>query len=642
MTSALIALFCIGLSVGLRTPVQAGTLHKPTIWAEPGSVIPRGKPVTIWCQGTLEAREYLLYREGVSVLWDRQQPLELKEKVRLSIPYMAEQYAGRYVCYYISPTGWSEHSDNLELVVTGIYSKPTLSALPSPVVTSGAKVALQCGSWLGFDRFILTKEGEYKPSWTLDSQPKPNGQSHALFPVGFVTPSHRWTFRCYGCDRNKPQVCSRPSDPLEFLVPGVSGKPSLLSQQGPIVTSGQNLTLQCLSDVSYDRFALSKEGGHDLPQRLSQQSQNGRSQAGFPLGPVSWSHGGQYRCYGGHKLSSKWSAASDPLDILVAGVLLDKPSLSMQPGPTVASGENVTLLCQTRSPRDTFLLSKEGAMDPPLRLRSKYQAQQYQALFSMSPVTSAHGGTYRCYSSYSTAGHLLSHPSDPLELVVSGPSGDQNPPVTGLNLTSDLKWYLKAVIGISVAFILLLLSLLLFLLLQRQRQGKLRTSAQRQADLQLPSGAADPDPKDRGLQISSSPAADAQEETLCERKRRDLPGDAAVKDTQPEEGVELHHQQDPKDEDAQGVMDVQVSHSRSRWGVAISPFPLSGKSLDMKDRQDEEDRQRDRQAAASEAPQDVTYVQLNHLTLRQEMTPLSSQSEKAPAEPSLYAALAIH
>ncbi|XP_046537754.1 leukocyte immunoglobulin-like receptor subfamily B member 3 isoform X2 [Equus quagga] len=641
MTSALIALFCIGLSVGLRTPVQAGTLHKPTIWAEPGSVIPRGKPVTIWCQGTLEAREYLLYREGVSVLWDRQQPLELKEKVRLSIPYMAEQYAGRYVCYYISPTGWSEHSDNLELVVTGIYSKPTLSALPSPVVTSGAKVALQCGSWLGFDRFILTKEGEYKPSWTLDSQPKPNGQSHALFPVGFVTPSHRWTFRCYGCDRNKPQVCSRPSDPLEFLVPGVSGKPSLLSQQGPIVTSGQNLTLQCLSDVSYDRFALSKEGGHDLPQRLSQQSQNGRSQAGFPLGPVSWSHGGQYRCYGGHKLSSKWSAASDPLDILVAGVLLDKPSLSMQPGPTVASGENVTLLCQTRSPRDTFLLSKEGAMDPPLRLRSKYQAQQYQALFSMSPVTSAHGGTYRCYSSYSTAGHLLSHPSDPLELVVSGPSGDQNPPVTGLNLTSDLKWYLKAVIGISVAFILLLLSLLLFLLLQRQRQGKLRTSAQRQADLQLPSGAADPDPKDRGLQISSSPAADAQEETLCERKRRDLPGDAAVKDTQPEEGVELHHQ-DPKDEDAQGVMDVQVSHSRSRWGVAISPFPLSGKSLDMKDRQDEEDRQRDRQAAASEAPQDVTYVQLNHLTLRQEMTPLSSQSEKAPAEPSLYAALAIH
>ena len=31
------------------------------------------------------------------------------------------------------------------------------------------------------------------------------------------------------------------------------------------------------------------------------------------------SHGGRYRCYGGHNLSSKWSAPSDPLDILVAG-----------------------------------------------------------------------------------------------------------------------------------------------------------------------------------------------------------------------------------------------------------------------------------------------------------------------------------
>nr|XP_008538293.1 PREDICTED: leukocyte immunoglobulin-like receptor subfamily B member 5 [Equus przewalskii] len=199
---------------------------------------------------------------------------------------------------------------------------------------------------------------------------------------------------------------------------------------------GGNLNLQCLSDVSYDRFTLSKEGEHDLLQHLSQQLQTGRSQADFPLGPVSWSHGGRYRCYGGHKLSSNWSAASDPLDILVAGVLPDTPSLLMQPGPTVAAGENMTLLCQTRSQRDILFLSKEGTMVPPLRLKSKYQAQQYQAQFSMSPVTPAHGGTYRCYSSYSTSSYELSHPSHPLELVVSGPSGDPTSPPTWPNLTS--------------------------------------------------------------------------------------------------------------------------------------------------------------------------------------------------------------
>ncbi|ELK29195.1 Leukocyte immunoglobulin-like receptor subfamily A member 6 [Myotis davidii] len=186
------------------------------------------------------------------------------------------------------------------------------------------------------------------------------------------------------------------------------------------MASGQSLTLQCRSDVGYDRFALHKEGGQDLSQSLVLQPQAGVSQAHFPLDITNGSHGGRYRCYGGYNLSSEWSAPSDPLDILVAGWLPDRPSLSVQPGPRVASGENVTLQCQSQSPRGTFILSKEGAADPPLRLRSENRAQQFQAEFSMRPVTSAHGGTYRCYSSHSTSPFLLSLPSEPLELLVSG------------------------------------------------------------------------------------------------------------------------------------------------------------------------------------------------------------------------------
>ncbi|XP_014383600.1 PREDICTED: leukocyte immunoglobulin-like receptor subfamily B member 3 isoform X2 [Myotis brandtii] len=420
MTPTIRVLLCLGLSVGLRTPVQAGPLPKPTLWAEPDHVIPWGSPVTITCQGIPGAEEYRLDKEGSPAPWERQTPQEPGDKANFSITHMTDVHAGRYQCYCYSPTGWSEHSDPLELVVTGSYSKPSLSALPSPFVTSGGNVTLQCVSGQGFDRFLLTKEGDDRLSWTLDSQRLPSGQSQALFPVGPVTPIHRWTFRCYGCFRNSPQVCSHPSDPLKLLVSGESGKPSLLSQQGPIAAYGQSLTLQCRSDVSYDRFALHKEGGRDLREKLVLQPQAGLSQAHFPLDTVSNSHGGRYRCYGGYNLSSEWSAPSDPLDILVAGWLHDRPSLSVQPGPRVASGENVTLLCQSQSQRDTFLLSKEGAAGPPERLRSKHRAQQFQAEFSMSPVTSAHGGTYRCYSSHSTSPFLLSLPSEPLQLLVSG------------------------------------------------------------------------------------------------------------------------------------------------------------------------------------------------------------------------------
>ena len=69
------------------------------------------------------------------------------------------------------------------------------------------------------------------------------------------------------------------------------------------MASGQNLTLQCRSDLGYDRFTLSKEGGQDLPQSSILQPQAGLSQAQFPLDTVNSTHGCRYRCYGGHNLS---------------------------------------------------------------------------------------------------------------------------------------------------------------------------------------------------------------------------------------------------------------------------------------------------------------------------------------------------
>nr|ACN73222.1 leukocyte immunoglobulin-like receptor B2 [Halichoerus grypus] len=600
MTPTLTALLCLGLSVGPRTRVQAGTLPKPTIWAEPGSLIPWGTPVTIWCQGSPEAQEYLPHKDGNLVTWDKPPALEPGDKAKFSIRYMTDVYAGRYLCSYHSPTGWSEYSDPLELVVTGWQGKPSLSALPSPVVTSGGNVTLQCGSWLGLDRFVLMKEGENQTSWTLDSQRAPSGGFQALFPVGPVTPSLRWTFRCYGYYRNNPQVWSYSSDPLELLVSGALGRPSLLTQQGPVVTSGQSLTLQCRSDVGYDRFALSKEGARDPYQLLGRQPQAGLSGPDFYLGPVRPSHGGRYTCYGGRNVSSEWSAPSDPLDILVAGQLPYTPSLSVQPGPTVASGENVTLLCQSWSSADTFLLSKEGATDPPLRLRSKHRAGQHQAEFSVSPVTSAHGGTYRCYGSSRTSPYLLSQPSDPLELLVSGSEVSAQSPagamphsrcsvkrrhwlIHGVAPAQGPHWYLY-VIGVSVAFVLLL-GLLVLLLVRHRRRGE-GTEA-------------------RGCR----PGAQGQ------RACRTAPAPAAARP-----GGEA------------SMLPCQTLPLKRGWSWTI------GRTHGMKTQ-----GLTYAQAATSHAPSDVTYAQLNRLTLRRETSASPpSQSGELPAEPSVYAALAIH
>ncbi|XP_054187427.1 leukocyte immunoglobulin-like receptor subfamily B member 1 isoform X12 [Homo sapiens] len=662
MTPILTVLICLGLSLGPRTHVQAGHLPKPTLWAEPGSVITQGSPVTLRCQGGQETQEYRLYREKKTALWITRIPQELVKKGQFPIPSITWEHAGRYRCYYGSDTaGRSESSDPLELVVTGAYIKPTLSAQPSPVVNSGGNVILQCDSQVAFDGFSLCKEGEDEHPQCLNSQPHARGSSRAIFSVGPVSPSRRWWYRCYAYDSNSPYEWSLPSDLLELLVLGVSKKPSLSVQPGPIVAPEETLTLQCGSDAGYNRFVLYKDGERDFLQLAGAQPQAGLSQANFTLGPVSRSYGGQYRCYGAHNLSSEWSAPSDPLDILIAGEepsgfsqgprLRTGPAGGAQPGPTVASGENVTLLCQSQGWMQTFLLTKEGAADDPWRLRSTYQSQKYQAEFPMGPVTSAHAGTYRCYGSQSSKPYLLTHPSDPLELVVSGPSGGPSSPTTGPTSTSagpedqpltptgsdpqsGLGRHLGVVIGILVAVILLLLLLLLlFLILRHRRQGKHWTSTQRKADFQHPAGAVGPEPTDRGLQWRSSPAADAQEENLY----------AAVKHTQPEDGVEMDTRQSPHDEDPQAVTYAEVKHSRPRREMASPPSPLSGEFLDTKDRQAEEDRQMDTEAAASEAPQDVTYAQLHSLTLRREATePPPSQEGPSPAVPSIYATLAIH
>ncbi|XP_032751109.1 leukocyte immunoglobulin-like receptor subfamily B member 3 [Rattus rattus] len=401
----------------------SGNLPKPIIKVEPGSVVTLTSSMTIWCQGTLDAEVYFLYNEGSHSTWSTEALQKPGNKGKFFYPSVTGEHAGKYRCYWYSSAGWSEPSDTLELVLTAIYdyNELRLSVLPSPVVIVGRNMTLHCVSHIHYDKFILTKE-DHKFTSSLDTQCiPPSGQCQALFVMGPMISNHTGTFSCYGYYKNSPQLWSVPSKPLEIHISGLSKKPSLLTHQGHILDPGVNLTLQCCSDINYDRFALYKVGGADIMQHTSQRTDTGFSMTNFTLGYVNHSTGGQYRCYGAHNLSSEWSASSDPLDILITGQIDDTPSLSVMPNSSVHSGENVTLMCWSTYFVDTFILSKEGSGQPPLRLKSKIQDQQYQSEFSMSAVTSTHSGTYRCYGSHDSSLYLLSFASAPVELIVPGP-----------------------------------------------------------------------------------------------------------------------------------------------------------------------------------------------------------------------------
>uniref|UniRef100_A0A8C7BFQ7 Ig-like domain-containing protein n=1 Tax=Neovison vison TaxID=452646 RepID=A0A8C7BFQ7_NEOVI len=154
MTPTFMALLCLGLCPSLC--FLPGTLPKPTIWAEPSSVMPWGTPVTIWCQGSLEAQEYHLHKEGDSWNWEKRKPLESGYKAGLSgadfpLGPVKPSHGGRYTC----------------------YGGHTLSS-----------------------------------EWSHQAE----------FPMSPVTSAHGGTYRCYGSASTSPYLLSQPSDPLELLV----------------------------------------------------------------------------------------------------------------------------------------------------------------------------------------------------------------------------------------------------------------------------------------------------------------------------------------------------------------------------------------------------------------------------------------
>uniref|UniRef100_A0A8C8UQU3 Ig-like domain-containing protein n=1 Tax=Peromyscus maniculatus bairdii TaxID=230844 RepID=A0A8C8UQU3_PERMB len=197
-----------------------------------------------------------------------------------------------------------------------VYRKPFLVALQPPLVDLGEKVTLECRSEIMFETFILTshKTGTIKDSFELSAELF-HGGSHANFSIGPVTPDDAGTYTCYGSFNHSPYEWSESSDPIDIKITGLYKKPSLSALMGPVVMSGEIMTLSCVSDLQFDMFHLSWEGvpkEHGLPSILNH---NWTFQANFHLGPVF--NAGNYRCYGSFRNSCHvWSTPSDPLYIL--------------------------------------------------------------------------------------------------------------------------------------------------------------------------------------------------------------------------------------------------------------------------------------------------------------------------------------
>ncbi|CAD7692169.1 unnamed protein product [Nyctereutes procyonoides] len=109
------------LCLGHVIPTQEGVLPRPSIWAEPGSEIPRGQPVTIVCQGPAGAETLHLEKEGSALLGSVSDPVH-KTQARFPIPVASKDTARRYRCLYNKDSTWSDRLKELQLVGSTVES----------------------------------------------------------------------------------------------------------------------------------------------------------------------------------------------------------------------------------------------------------------------------------------------------------------------------------------------------------------------------------------------------------------------------------------------------------------------------------------------------------------------------------------
>ncbi|XP_040109718.1 putative killer cell immunoglobulin-like receptor-like protein KIR3DX1 [Oryx dammah] len=315
MCPTLLSLLSLGFCVSLRIWAAMGEYDKPSLSAWPSPMVPLGKTVTLQCHFHSPLKRFRLFRTDGASLTE----LHGNHFNTFTLGPVTREHAGSYTCSAFSRSlpVFYRHSDPLQIVVTGVFTKPSISAHPGPIMRVGENVTLRCHSPLWFDKFILHKTSS-TGHFQRCVETLTGGHATTDFIIGPMTLVSAGTYRCYGSLSHSPYEWSAPSDPVDIIIRGRSRKPSLSAQGGPVVRSGENVTLVCSSESAFDQFHLFREE-EDLGRPLAGgQGPRGALQAEFPLGPGTPAHSGVYRCYGSFIRSPySWSDSSDPLFLSV-------------------------------------------------------------------------------------------------------------------------------------------------------------------------------------------------------------------------------------------------------------------------------------------------------------------------------------
>ncbi|CAI5790772.1 immunoglobulin superfamily member 1-like [Podarcis lilfordi] len=179
-----------------------------------------------------------------------------------------------------------------------------------------------------------------------------------------------------------------------------------------IVSLGGNVTISCWVHLDcWLDFFLHKDG-----VKINTTRGGYKRKALFHISDVTRKDGGTYSCHYRMPLKTYQSEHSNSVELFILDPSLPKPTIS--PIRMSAIEKNATIQCQSQSPIAGFYLQKdEDQMD-----HKHMETNGTRGSYTISNISRADGGGYRCHYSSESEPFVISEPSDPVELLLEDPS----------------------------------------------------------------------------------------------------------------------------------------------------------------------------------------------------------------------------
>ncbi|XP_023201941.1 basement membrane-specific heparan sulfate proteoglycan core protein-like [Xiphophorus maculatus] len=367
------------------------TVSKPTVILEPsGPVVYRGEKVTLRCEIWGGGGTEWTYE------WKTNNGNAEKSSNEYRINRVSDTNSGEYSCMARGDHQLTEWSDAVTLTVRPDKPRATLTA-DTTIIPAGGSITLSCS---------VDESDDWKFDWFRNDQQYSVDQFRSndeLYRVIYVTEGGE-----YSCRGGRKYSVFKTAFSGKISVLKTVSKPTvILEPSGPVVYSGEKVTLRC--EIW--------EGGRRTQWTYEWKRNNGNAEKRsreYRIITVNEYHSGKYSCMarGDHQLT-EWS------DAVTLTVRPDEPRAKLTADRTIIpAGGSITLSCSVDESDDWkfdwFRNDQQYSVD---QLRGNSDPN--------SDISVSEGGVYSCRGG---RGNPVFHTEKSnVQKIVSGPTVNRHP-----------------------------------------------------------------------------------------------------------------------------------------------------------------------------------------------------------------------